>query len=95
MNAKSTSSKTFGVQSSTAISCDLNFNFLPTDRVEAHNLNSSMGKFRCSAMSKNTWPTAPVVPTTAILQESKVSSVNLNIKPVDGSTDKMERVIVP
>jgi hypothetical protein len=94
MNAKSTSSRTSGVQSSTDTSCDLNLNFLPTDRVEAHSLISSMGKFRCSAMSKNTWPTAPVAPTTAILQEFKVSSVNLNVKPVDESK-KMESIIAP
>jgi hypothetical protein len=41
-------------------------------------------------MSRNTWPTAPVAPTTAILQEFKVSSVKLNIKPVDESTKNGE-----
>ena len=60
-------SKDFSVSSCMIISLPLKFIFLPADRAEARGLSSLTGKFLSSKQLIISCPTAPVIPTIAIL----------------------------
>ena len=71
MKTMSTSPSSSGVGVSTVISWPFTDSRLPADLSDAHRRMELAGTLRCSSTRSNTWPTAPVAPTTAILGPSK------------------------
>src|SRR2546428_811275 len=72
-NARSMPWNDLGVASSTSIAHSPTVNFRPTERWEASRRSPLMGKRRCAAILRNSWPTSPVAPTTATLYADTLS----------------------
>ena len=86
MKAMSTPSKEASVVSSTTSSWPRTTMHLPAERWEASSFTDSTGKPRWSRILRNSVPTAPVAPTTAILGLSTLVSYAEFTRPQDNTT---------
>ena len=75
MKAISTPLKESSVVSSTVNSFPLTFSLAPAERLEASSFRLCNPGWRCSTIFKNSAPTAPVAPTTAIVRWFRLGMV--------------------
>ena len=75
INAKSTPSKESDVVSSTVNVLPLTSIFLPDERWDANSFKLPISGCRFAMIAKNSDPTTPVAPTTAILKLSQFGSM--------------------